>query len=88
MRKDKSEFPLELNVSPWKYGDTWYFSAFLRDITKRTEIEQSLEQNRKELERSNDELEHFAYIASHDLQEPLRMISSYCELLKKDIRIN
>lgn len=83
LRKNNTMFPLELNVSAWKYNDEWYFSALLRDITTRVEADKLLEESRKELERSNEELEHFAYIASHDLQEPLRMVSSFCELLRK-----
>ncbi len=52
-------------------------------MKKLKDYEVDLEHNMQKLKHSNKELEHFAYIASHDLQEPLRMVSSYLSLIKK-----
>ncbi len=57
-----------------------------RDVTERREAEDDLRETLTELQRSNDELEQFAYVASHDLQEPLRMVSNYVELLEMDYK--
>ena len=54
-----------------------------QDITERKEIELKLNENIKKLAQSNKELEQFAYITSHDLREPLRMITSFLQLLKR-----
>lgn len=53
------------------------------DITERWESTQKLEHFTQELQRSNSELQQFAYVASHDLQEPLRMVASYLQLIEE-----
>jgi PAS domain S-box-containing protein len=82
-RKDGSEFPLEIMLSPLESADGILVTAAIRDITERKRAEANLLQKIEELKRSNEELGNFAYIASHDLQEPLRMVASYTQLLSR-----
>ena len=82
-RKDKSKFPIEIMLSPLESADGILVTAAIRDISVRKTAEAHLLQNVEELNRSNEELGQFAYIASHDLQEPLRMVASYTQLLSR-----
>lgn len=79
-----------------RYFETWKFPLFRKekptliggiaiDITTRKFAEKQLNYYVQELERNNKELEEFNYVASHDLREPLRTITSYCDLLAEDL---
>jgi PAS domain S-box-containing protein len=83
-RKDGTPFWNDLVMSPIKdsKGVTTHFMGMQLDITERIDAELALEQKSNDLEASNHELEQFTYATSHDLQEPLRMVNSYVQLLK------
>src|SRR5271170_5712780 len=82
-RKNRSEFPIEMMLSPLESAEGILVTAAIRDISKRKMAEADLLHKVEELNRSNVELGQFAYIASHDLQEPLRMVASYTQLLSR-----
>jgi PAS domain S-box-containing protein len=97
-RADGTTFPAELTVSEVWVGSRRLFTAIVHDISdlKRTlrqlavshrELAQrarQIEQFNFELSRSNEELKQFAYVASHDLQEPLRKVVAFCQLLDSE----
>jgi signal transduction histidine kinase/DNA-binding response OmpR family regulator len=100
-RKDGTEFPVEITLSPLQTEEGLLFNSAIRDMTERrrrddqvrelnAKLELRVEERTRELTRSNnalrqtnDDLNQFAYAASHDLQEPLRMVALYSEMLQK-----
>ena len=77
-------FPMDLGVSSFHINDREYFCGVIRDITLQLTLEQEKEKLITDLKRSNEELDSFAYIASHDLKEPLRAIQNHAQFLLED----
>jgi PAS domain S-box-containing protein len=87
-RANGTTFPMSATLSRFNMEDSTLYVAIIRDITLRKKQEEVQSRYNSELERSNSDLEDFAYTASHDLQEPLRMISMYLELLETRYKEN
>jgi PAS domain S-box-containing protein len=90
LHKEKGEFPVEISLSPVSIAGNLHVFAAVRDISEQKKnlialkkVQSELLEKTTELERSNRDLEQFAYMASHDLQEPLRMVNNYLDLLSR-----
>lgn len=98
IRSNGEEFPVEISLSPLETEDgVLLMSAAMRDVTEKKQMEEKVreanitlerkvQQRTAELELKNKELEQFAYVASHDLQEPLRTTTGFVDALRKQYK--
>jgi PAS domain S-box-containing protein len=86
LRKDGSEFPVEIGLNPVETEEGLFVLSAIVDITQRKRLEDKVRLANEALAESNIELSQFAYIASHDLQAPLRGVSSFARFLQQDYK--
>ncbi len=83
-RKDGAVFPIDLSVSGFTIDGKRHFTGIVRDITVAKQEHEARQRLLARLTESNTELERFAYVASHDMQEPLRMVLNFSQIIATD----
>lgn len=84
IRNGGKEFPFEINISRTSFNTEVIHLLSIRDVTVQRDAQDQINHYIKDMEEKNKELEQFTYIASHDLQEPLRSITSFIELFQQE----
>lgn len=87
-RKDESCYPVEIHLQRMKYKNADVYTAIIIDISEQVEFENKLIETTKTLVDINERLHHFAATTAHDLQEPLRMVSTFSGLLEMNYNAN
>jgi len=82
--KSGEVIPVEVSASYLKFAGVEYLGGFIKNMSSRKKSEAEIKNLAENLARSNDELKQFAYVASHDLREPLRTVASFVQLLERE----
>ncbi|QQA42182.1 sensor histidine kinase [Pelagovum pacificum] len=84
-RRDGSLIPLDISISRANFGGSPHLVGVVRDVSARKEAEEKTARLVRALETSNEDLDRFAYVASHDLRAPLRVIDNASKWLEEDL---
>ncbi len=86
LRKDRSEFPVEISLSPVRVGGQRFVSSVIRDVTERKRMEDEIIAARQEAERANKANSAFLAAASHDLRQPVQALSLLNGALRRTVK--